>query len=66
MAMQFKCTVGDERASFGSRYEALDAGWVLIAAESKEKNKYHCLCPDHTSMDWVRKALMLEPKKGGK
>ncbi len=64
MSQQYKCTVGEEKASFASRSEALAEGWCFVTAESQEKLKYHVLCPEHASTDWVRKALNPDARKG--
>ena len=67
MRQIYKCTVGDERATFNSRAEALDEGWVLAQVENKATLKYYALCPEHAGLDWIKKALAgADAKKGSK
>lgn len=61
-----KCTSCDAKVTVPMRSSALDAGWTFVTAENQRTLKYHALCPDHASLDWVKKALLDDARKGSK
>ncbi len=62
MAAIHRCTVCDTRATFGSRMEALTAGWCFVEITTRARIRYHVLCSQHAALPWLRQALDLDDK----
>lgn len=57
-----KCTACAVRVTFASRMEALTAGWSFVELTTRQRVRYHVLCPAHAGLGWLRQALDLDDK----
>jgi hypothetical protein len=64
MSQQFRCTIGDERATFDSKHAAAQAGWSFVEITTKGTVRYHVCCPEHRPA-WLVQALRMpkEPRE---
>ena len=60
MSSMLKCTMCGAQMTLSSRQVAVEAGWKFIEIATRDRTKYHCLCPAEKPA-WLKAALEEKP-----
>ena len=63
MSISSTCTACGAKCAHESRHAAIAAGWAFVEIFTRDRVKYHALCPKDAELSKWLAAALYEPKK---